>query len=213
MPRQRPPLAGLDGRPILVHLVVNVEHWPFDQPMPRTILTPPHGIGNVPDVQFQLGRIRPALRPARMIDAIAGRGLPASASLNASVIDAYPGRRRAAAGRLGIHRPRHPPARAVAGRRRRGPRPSPPRWTGSSASAARARAAGSRPACVKPANARPAGAGWRGLCVRLVPGRPAQLDARRPAPAAGPALCAGAERFGDPCRGKARHRRVRPPAG
>ena len=29
------------------------------------------------------------------------------------------GRRRAAAGRLGIHRPRHPPARAVAGRRRR----------------------------------------------------------------------------------------------
>ena len=45
-----PPLAGLDGRPILVHLVVNVEHWPFDQPMPRTILTPPHGIGNVPDV-------------------------------------------------------------------------------------------------------------------------------------------------------------------
>ena len=55
MPRQRPPLAGLDGRPILVHLVVNVEHWPFDQPMPRTILTPPHGIGNVPDVPTSAG--------------------------------------------------------------------------------------------------------------------------------------------------------------
>ena len=35
-----------------------------------------------------------------------------------------------------------------------------------------------------------------------------QLDARR-RPLLAPALCAGAERFGDPCRGKARHRRAR----
>lgn len=91
MPRQRPPLAGLDGRPILVHLVVNVEHWPFDQPMPRTILTPPHGIGNVPDVpNFSWAEYGLRCGLPRMIDAIAGRGLPASASLNASVIDAYP---------------------------------------------------------------------------------------------------------------------------
>jgi hypothetical protein len=47
---QRPPLAALDGRAILVHLVVNVEHWPFDQPMPRTLLTAPHGRETVPDV-------------------------------------------------------------------------------------------------------------------------------------------------------------------
>ena len=91
MPRQPPPLAGLDGRPILVHLVVNVEHWPFDQPMPRTILTPPHGIGNVPDVpNFSWAEYGLRCGLPRMIDAIAGRGLPASASLNASVIDAYP---------------------------------------------------------------------------------------------------------------------------
>ena len=38
------------GKRILVHLVVNVEHWQFDQPMPRTIITPPHGRETVPDV-------------------------------------------------------------------------------------------------------------------------------------------------------------------
>ena len=81
---------------------------------------PPHGIGNVPDVpNFSWAEYGLRCGLPRMIDAIAGRGLPASASLNASVIDAYPAAADAAAGRLGIHRPRHPPARAVAGRRRR----------------------------------------------------------------------------------------------
>jgi hypothetical protein len=30
----------------MIHLVVNVEHWEFDAPMPRTIITPPHGKEN-----------------------------------------------------------------------------------------------------------------------------------------------------------------------
>lgn len=47
---QRKPLPPLNGARILVHLVVNVEHWQFDQPMPRTIITPPHGRETVPDV-------------------------------------------------------------------------------------------------------------------------------------------------------------------
>jgi hypothetical protein len=46
----RAALPALDGKRILVHLVVNVEHWQFDQPMPRTIVTPPHGRETVPDV-------------------------------------------------------------------------------------------------------------------------------------------------------------------
>ncbi|CAB3947764.1 hypothetical protein LMG6001_01660 [Achromobacter insolitus] len=88
---QRPSLAGLDGRAILVHLVVNVEHWPFDQPMPRTLLTPPHGRETVPDVpNFSWAEYGLRCGLPRMIDAIRSRGLPASASLNASVIDAYP---------------------------------------------------------------------------------------------------------------------------
>ena len=50
MSSARPRLWPPDGKPLIVHLVVNVEHWQFDQPMPRTILTPPHGRGSVPDV-------------------------------------------------------------------------------------------------------------------------------------------------------------------
>ena len=38
---ERAALLALQGKRILVHLVVNVEHWQFDQPMPRTIVTPP----------------------------------------------------------------------------------------------------------------------------------------------------------------------------
>lgn len=88
---QRPPLAALDGRAILVHLVVNVEHWPFDQHMPRTLLTAPHGRETVPDVpNYSWAEYGLRCGLPRIIDAIRGRGLPASASLNASVIDAYP---------------------------------------------------------------------------------------------------------------------------
>ena len=33
-------------KPLMVHLVVNVEHWQFTEPMPRKIITPPHGKEN-----------------------------------------------------------------------------------------------------------------------------------------------------------------------
>jgi hypothetical protein len=41
MSSDRAALPPLNGKRILVHLVVNVENWKFDQPMPRTIVTPP----------------------------------------------------------------------------------------------------------------------------------------------------------------------------
>ena len=28
-----------DGKSIIVHVVMNIEYWPFDKPMPRGILT------------------------------------------------------------------------------------------------------------------------------------------------------------------------------
>jgi allantoinase len=46
----RPPLEPPDGRPLLVHIVVNVESWAFDRPPARTLLPPPHGEACVPDV-------------------------------------------------------------------------------------------------------------------------------------------------------------------
>jgi allantoinase len=50
MSSERAALPPLKGKRILVHLVVNVENWQFDQPMPRTIVTPPqpHDKGAMP---------------------------------------------------------------------------------------------------------------------------------------------------------------------
>ena len=76
---------------ILVHLVVNVEHWVFDAPMPRTIITPPHGKETVPDVpNFSWADYGMRCGLPRMIQAIESRGLTASTSCNAGAVHAYP---------------------------------------------------------------------------------------------------------------------------
>ena len=82
-----PPLTPPAGGNILVHLVVNVEHWSFDAPMPRTIITPPHGKETVPDVpNFSWVDYGMRCGLPRIIDAITSRGLTASTSFNASVM-------------------------------------------------------------------------------------------------------------------------------
>jgi len=84
-------LPPLDGKRILAHLVVNVEHWRFEDPMPRTILTPPHGRETVPDVpNFSWADYGMRAGMARILDLFKSRGLPASTSFNAGVIEAYP---------------------------------------------------------------------------------------------------------------------------
>jgi peptidoglycan/xylan/chitin deacetylase (PgdA/CDA1 family) len=87
-----PALTAHEAGPIMVHLVVNVENWSFDQAMPRTIITPPHGKETIPDVP-NFSWVDYGMRAGlpRMIEAIRARGLTASTSINASVIDAYPG--------------------------------------------------------------------------------------------------------------------------
>jgi allantoinase len=86
-----PPLKPHPEGSIMVHLVVNVEHWQFDAPMPRTIITPPHGKETVPDVpNFSWVDYGMRCGLPRIIDAIVERGLTASTSFNAGVIDAYP---------------------------------------------------------------------------------------------------------------------------
>lgn len=87
----RPRLPPLRGGRILAHVVVNVEHWLFDQPMPRTIITPPHGRETVPDVpNFSWADYGMRAGLPRILKALGDRGLPASTSINAGVIDAYP---------------------------------------------------------------------------------------------------------------------------
>jgi peptidoglycan/xylan/chitin deacetylase (PgdA/CDA1 family) len=87
----RPRLEPLEGKPLMVHIVVNVEHWPFDQKMPRTVLPPPHGREQVPDVpNFAWAEYGLRCGLPRILSLLEDRELPASTSFNASVIDAYP---------------------------------------------------------------------------------------------------------------------------
>ena len=91
MTSERSNLRGIDGKPLIVHLVVNVEHWLFDESMPRKYLTAPHGLEQVPDIpNFSWAEYGMRAGMPRLLECVKRRGLPASVSLNAGVIDAYP---------------------------------------------------------------------------------------------------------------------------
>lgn len=47
---ERPPLILPGGARMVVWTIVNVEEWDIDQPMPRTVLTPPAGGSPSPDI-------------------------------------------------------------------------------------------------------------------------------------------------------------------
>jgi len=84
-------LAPPEGKPLIVHIVVNVENWQYDRPMPRTILPAPHGAESVPDVpNFAWAEYGLRCGMPRLLRAIGRRGLPASCSINAGAVDAYP---------------------------------------------------------------------------------------------------------------------------
>ncbi|MGL4324350.1 MAG: polysaccharide deacetylase family protein [Beijerinckiaceae bacterium] len=91
MTSERVALPPMQGKRILVHLVVNVEHWVFENSMPRTIITPPHGKETVPDVpNFSWADYGMRAGLPRILKLFSDRGVPASTSFNAGVIDAYP---------------------------------------------------------------------------------------------------------------------------
>jgi allantoinase len=88
---EHPPLAPPNGKPLIVHLVVNVEYWPYDQLTPRTIVVPPHGRTHVPDLpNFCWSEYGNRAGMPRLLKLFGERDLPVSASINASVIDVYP---------------------------------------------------------------------------------------------------------------------------
>src|SRR3546814_13248410 len=75
-PRLPPPVPG---KPLIVHVVVNVEYWPFDQPPPRKLIPGPHGNDRIPDVP-NFSWVEYGMRPGfpRILRALKERGLPAS---------------------------------------------------------------------------------------------------------------------------------------
>jgi len=88
---ERPALAPPDGKPLIVHVVVNVETWPFDQPMPRKLLSAPHGADAVPDIpNFSWVEYGLRVGMPRLFALFAERRVPVSAFVNAGVCDDYP---------------------------------------------------------------------------------------------------------------------------
>jgi len=85
-------LEPLDGKPLMVNVVVNIEHWPFDRPMPRGILPPPHGAQIAPPDLPNFSWVEYGLRCGmpRLFDMLRQRGIKASAFFNAQVADVYP---------------------------------------------------------------------------------------------------------------------------
>jgi peptidoglycan/xylan/chitin deacetylase (PgdA/CDA1 family) len=88
---ERPRYRAPSGKPLIVHFVVNIEHWPFDQPVPRTIVVPPHGRSHLPDLpNFCWSEYGNRCGMPRLLQLFNERNLPVSASINASVLDVYP---------------------------------------------------------------------------------------------------------------------------
>jgi len=88
----RPPLKPFRGKPIMVNLAMNIEYWPFDRPMPRGVLPPPHGRPSDPPDVPNFAWVEYGLRCGlpRFMQAVAARDLKVSALMNAQVADVYP---------------------------------------------------------------------------------------------------------------------------
>lgn len=91
MATERRPLAPLRGKPLMVHVVVNVEYWPFDQAMPRAALPAPHGKSPIPDVgNFSWVEYGMRAGMPRLLQIISERGFKATTFMNAACADVYP---------------------------------------------------------------------------------------------------------------------------
>lgn len=89
----KPPLPN---KMLIAHVVLNVEYWPFDQPMPRKTLSTPHGMEPIPDIpNYAWAEYGLRCGIPRLLDLLAAMKLPASVNLNSTVIDHYPSVARA----------------------------------------------------------------------------------------------------------------------
>ena len=92
MSSERARLEPLGGKPLMVNAVVNIEYWPFDRPMPRGVLPPPHGAQIEPPDLPNYSWVEYGMRCGmpRLFDMLGQRGIKASAFINAQCADVYP---------------------------------------------------------------------------------------------------------------------------
>ena len=87
----RPKLALPGGARMAVWVIVNIEHWRIDRPMPRTVLPPPMGQPLLPDVPnwswHEYGMRAGFWRQKAALDS---RGIRATLAVNGRVCTSYP---------------------------------------------------------------------------------------------------------------------------
>jgi allantoinase len=91
MSSDRPRLAPLNGKPLMINPVVAIEYWPFDRPMPRGILPAPHGRPSEPPDLANYSWVEYGMRCGlpRIFEVLSSRGIKASAWMNAQCADVY----------------------------------------------------------------------------------------------------------------------------
>jgi peptidoglycan/xylan/chitin deacetylase (PgdA/CDA1 family) len=88
---ERTPLKLPGNASVAVWIIVNVEEWPFDAPMPRTVLSPPQGRSAVPDVpNYAWHEYGMRVGFWRIKEALDKHGIKPCITLNASVCNSYP---------------------------------------------------------------------------------------------------------------------------
>jgi allantoinase len=87
----RPRLALPDGKRVAVFLVVNVEAWDIDRPMPRQVLTAPQGASVIPDLpNWAWHEYGMRVGFWRLKAALDAHGIAPSMTINGVVPAAYP---------------------------------------------------------------------------------------------------------------------------
>ena len=91
MSSEFPKISAPNNKPLIIHVVLNVENWQIEKRMPRKIITPPHGIEHIPDIpNYSWAEYGMRCGFPRILNLLKNRDLPASTNINAGVIDAYP---------------------------------------------------------------------------------------------------------------------------
>jgi allantoinase len=98
-PRERFPYSPITGRPpwrlpdgarIAVWVIVNVEDWDIEKPMPRQVLTAPQGVSVIPDVpNWSWHEYGMRVGFWRLLEALSSRGIRAATTINARVCQTY----------------------------------------------------------------------------------------------------------------------------
>ena len=88
----RKKLLPPNGKSLIVHVVMNIEYWPFDKNMPRGILPPPHGkVSDPPDLpNYSWVEYGMRVGLPRLTKLFLENNIPVSSFINAQVAEIYP---------------------------------------------------------------------------------------------------------------------------